>query len=79
MKKFNPWITIKDGRLYNKNSERFEGCPGDRVKVPVYNMGKMEIKEATLWNFTDHQIIPTKEFGILVIPANDMKYVEFID
>lgn len=78
MNKFPNYFTIKDGRLFNTNTKRFEGCPGDEVELPVYFDGERRIERATLSDFTNYQIIPTKEYGIVMIDVNEIDELKFI-
>jgi len=67
-----PW-SVKNGVLWNDNTSRDEGVEGDSVD---YKIGDTRYRGHVV-GYTCCQCITTQEFGSVVIPANDLKYVHF--
>jgi hypothetical protein len=69
---FCKW-SVKDGKLFNKNTRRFEGVDGDKVTFIKENGNKYE---GTVSWYTCYQVIPTKETGVEILSPKEVLSVE---
>lgn len=59
--------SVRDGKLFNENTHRFEGVEGD--KITFTENGKKY--ENTVRGYTCYQVIFTHERGVTILSAND--------
>lgn len=60
--------SVKDGKLFNENTNRFEGVNGDVITFTKENGEKYE---GTLIGYTCYQFVCTKESGNMVLSAKE--------
>lgn len=60
--------SIRDGKLFNENTNRFEGVNGDVITFTKENGEKYE---GTLIGYTCYQFVCTKESGNMVLSAKE--------
>lgn len=60
--------TIRDGKLFNENTNRFEGVNGDAITFTKENG---EEYEGTVIGYTCYQFVCTKESGNMVLSAKE--------
>lgn len=65
---------VRDGILWNLNTNHDEGVDGDFI---TYNCGNGEIKNGTVEGCTCYQFVSTKEYGKVILPAQNYQ-VSFI-
>ena len=65
--------SVRDGKLFNKNTNRFEGVNGD---VITFTKGNGEKYEGTVIGYTCYQFVCTKESGNMVLSAKESLSVE---
>lgn len=63
------YMEVRDGKLYNNNTKRFEGVDGDIAVVTEY--GKE--KRYTVKQYTDYQIIPNYEGNTKILSAQELR------
>ena len=59
------YMEVRDGKLWNNNTERFEGVDGDTAKIAGYG----RVRTVTVKQYTDYQIIPNYESNTIIISA----------
>lgn len=65
--------SVRDGKLFNENTNRFEGVNGD---VIIFTKENGEKYEGTVVGYTCYQIVCTKESGNMVLSAKEALSVE---
>ena len=65
--------SVRDGKLFNENTHRFEGVNGDVITFTKENGEKYE---GTVIGYTCYQIVCTKESGNMVLSAKEALSVE---
>lgn len=60
--------SVKDGKLFNENTNRFEGVNGDAITFTKENGEKYE---GTVIGYTCYQFVCTKESGNMVLSAKE--------
>lgn len=65
--------SVRDGKLFNENTNRFEGVNGDVITFTKENGEKYE---GTVVGYTCYQIVCTKESGNMVLSAKEALSVE---
>ena len=65
--------SVRDGKLFNENTHRFEGVKGDVITFTKENGEKYE---GTVIGYTCYQIVCTKESGNMVLSAKEALSVE---
>lgn len=65
--------SIRDGKLFNENTHRFEGVNGDAITFTKENGEKYE---GTVVGYTCYQLICTEENGNMVLSAKEALSVE---
>lgn len=65
--------SVRDGKLFNENTNRFEGVNGDVITFTKENGEKYE---GTVVGCTCYQIVCTKESGNMVLSAKEALSVE---
>ncbi len=65
--------SVRDGKLFNENTHRFEGVNGDMITFTKENGEKYE---GTVIGYTCYQIVCTKESGNMVLSAKEALSVE---
>lgn len=65
--------SVRDGKLFNENTKRFEGVNGDVITFIKENGEKYE---GTVIGYTCYQIVCTKESGNMVLSAKEALSVE---
>ena len=65
--------SVRDGKLFNENTNRYEGVNGDVITFTKENGEKYE---GTVIGFTCYQIVCTKESGNMVLSAKEALSVE---
>lgn len=67
--------SVKDGKLFNENTNRFEGVNGDLITFTKENGEKYE---GTVIGYTCYQFVCTKESGNMVLSAKEALSVEIV-
>lgn len=65
--------SIRDGKLFNENTNRFEGVNGDVITFTKENGEKYE---GTVVGYTCYQFVCTKESGNMVLSAKEVLSAE---
>lgn len=65
--------SIRDGKLFNENTHRFEGVNGDAITFTKENGEKYK---GTVVGYTCYQFVCTKESGNMVLSAKEALSVE---
>ncbi len=65
--------SVKDGKLFNENTNRFEGVNGDVITFTKENGEKYE---GTVVGYTFYQFVCTKESGNMVLSAKEVLSAE---
>ena len=65
--------SVKDGKLFNENTNRFEGVNGD---VITFTKENGEEYEGTVIGYTCYQFVCTKESGNMVLSAKEVLSAE---
>lgn len=65
--------SVRDGKLFNENTNRFEGVNGDVITFTKENGEKYE---GTVIGYTCYQLVCTKESGNMVLSAKEALSVE---
>lgn len=65
--------SIRDGKLFNENTNRFEGVNGDMITFTKENGEKYE---GSVIGYTCYQLVCTKENGGMVLSAKEALSVE---
>lgn len=65
--------SVRDGKLFNENTHRFEGVNGDVITFTKENGEKYE---GTVVGYTCYQLVCTKESGNMVLSAKEALSVE---
>lgn len=65
--------SVRDGKLFNENTHRFEGVNGDVITFTKENGEKYE---GTVIGYTCYQLVCTKESGNMVLSAKEALSVE---
>lgn len=65
--------SVKDGKLFNENTNRFEGVNGDVITFTKENGEKYE---GTVVGYTCYQFVCTKESGNMVLSAKEVLSAE---
>lgn len=65
--------TIRDGKLFNENTNRFEGVNGDVITFTKENGDEYE---GTVIGYTCYQFVCTKESGNMVLSAKEAMSAE---
>lgn len=67
--------SIRDGKLFNENTNRFEGVNGDAITFTKENGEKYE---GTVVGYTCYQFVCTKESGNMVLSAKEALSVKIV-
>lgn len=59
--------SVRDGKLFNENTHRFEGVEGDKITFTENG----EKCENTVRGYTSYQVIFTHERGVTILSANE--------
>lgn len=62
------YMEVRDGKLWNNNTKRFEGVDGDTAKITGYG----RVRTVTVKQYTDYQIIPNYESNTIIVSAVDL-------
>lgn len=65
--------SVRDGKLFNENTHRFEGVNGDVITFTKENGEKYE---GTVIGYTCYQLVCTKESGNMVLSSKEALSVE---
>lgn len=65
--------TVRDGRLFNENTHRFEGVNGDVITFTKENGEKYE---GTVIGYTCYQCVCTEESGTMILSTKEALSVE---
>ena len=75
---FDVPFKVRNHRLYNRNTRKFEGADGDIVTVTQYG----EVIRGHVKGYTEYQIVPTYEWPTMVVSAQGLNdgtcRIEFI-
>ena len=63
------YMEVRDGKLWNNNTKRFEGVDGDTAKMTGYG----RVRTVTVKHYTDYQIIPNYESNTIIVSAVDLR------
>lgn len=66
------------GKLYNSNSQSYEGIDGDTVVYTTYIKGEKKKLKGTVKGYTEHQIVITYEYGTDILTAENAQRKEII-
>lgn len=66
------------GKLYNSNSQSYEGIDGDTVVYTTYIRGEKKKLKGTVKGYTEHQIVITYEYGTDILTAENAQRKEII-
>lgn len=59
------YMEVRDGKLWNNNTKRYEGVDGDKAKITGYGRERV----VTVKQYTEYQIIPNYESNTIIISA----------
>ena len=62
------YFEVRDDMLYNNNTKKYEGADGDIVIINQYGKSK----RGHVKGYTMHQIIPTYEWPIITVSAQEL-------
>lgn len=62
-------MEVRDGKLYNNNTNQFEGVDGDIAVVIEYGDEKLY----TVKQYTDHQVLPNYEGNTKILSAQELR------
>lgn len=66
------------GKLYNSNSQSYEGIDGDTVVYTTYIKGEKKKLKGTVKGYTEHQIVITYEYGTDILTSENAQRKEII-
>lgn len=72
LSKFCKW-SVRDGKLFNENTHRFEGVEGDVITFTKENGKKYE---GTVIGYTCYQLVCTKENGCMILSVKEALSIE---